>query len=571
MTMLLDSAIKVSIVLLVALGAAGLLRRQSAATRHWGLSVAILLALAMPMLAPIAPSWHPGVDAVAIFAAARGSQRPHGAVRTSTGVTWTAAEFDSSSLAAQDAAREARRQGLAARAGGGADTWLTGVAWSIGAVWLTGVVISLSVLLVGLGRLAWLASHARPLRSGRWNVIAGEIADEYGLRRPIALLQLHGDRPALLVTWGLRRPKILLPPDANDWTDDRIRIVLSHELAHVRRQDWAIQIAATLLRALHWFNPLAWIVCRRLRQESEQACDDVVLARGVDGAQYATHLLELARAAAAHHRAALPAQAIARSTGLERRITAMLNTRVNRYALTRPARFAIAAALSIVALPIAGFDALAQTGPARLSGSIVDQSGAPVPRASVELTDTRTQARQNMLSDDLGRFAFVDLAAGEYRLAAATPGFEASSDTVRLAAGELAQQDIRLRIGQIQETVTVGKGTGAPEIQERSAASAQAQQDGFGGSIRPPLKIKSVNPIYPPALQSAGTGDRVVLDARVGTDGSVADIKVRTSKVPELASTAVDAVRQWQFIPTRLHGKPVDTRITIVVDFTGGQ
>jgi TonB family protein len=567
MNLLVDSAIKVSLVLLVALGAAGLARRRSAAVRHWGLSVAILLAAAMPALEPIAPSWHPRLDVAALLDAARGLE-PRGAARTSAAVTWSVIESDSSAAAAAEAAaRQTRPREIAGHAGD--DAWWSRASRLIGAVWLTGVVISLAILLAGLGRLAWLASRAQPMRRGPWTAIAGELAAEFQLRRPVALL--HSDHPALLVTWGLWRPKILLPAGAPHWTDDRIRIVLSHELAHVRRHDWAIQIAATLLRALHWFNPLAWIACRRLRQESELACDDVVLGRGVEGTEYATHLLELARAAAAHHRAALPAQAIARSTGLERRITAMLKARVNRYALTRSARFAIAAAFSLIALPIAGFEAFAQTGPARLSGAVIDQSGAAVPQASVELTDTRTQRRQSLLSDEAGRFAFVDMAAGEYQLAVETPGFARASDTVRLSAGQLAQQDVRLQIGQVRETVTVGKARTTPQEPERSAASAQAQQDKFAGSLRPPIKIKTVNPIYPPALESAGTGDRIVLDARIGTDGSVMDIQVRTSKVPELARAAVDAVRQWQFIATRLHGKPVDTHITVTVQFSAGQ
>ena len=76
---------------------------------------------------------------------------------------------------------------------------------------------------------------------------------------------------------------------------DELGAVLSHELAHVRRHDWCVQIAAEGVRALLWFNPLVWIACRRLRRESEQACDDAVLGNGVPARAYASHLLELAR------------------------------------------------------------------------------------------------------------------------------------------------------------------------------------------------------------------------------------------------------------------------------------
>ena len=92
------------------------------------------------------------------------------------------------------------------------------------------------------------------------------------------LLQSH--HPALLVTWGLGSPKILLPATASAWPADRIRVVLAHELAHVVRHDWLTQISAELLRALYWFNPLVWLAARRLREESERACDDAVLETG---------------------------------------------------------------------------------------------------------------------------------------------------------------------------------------------------------------------------------------------------------------------------------------------------
>src|SRR3954463_2027201 len=99
----------------------------------------------------------------------------------------------------------------------------------------------------------------------------------------------------MLVTWGALEPRILLPAGADEWTDLRIGAVLGHELAHVRRHDWFIQLVGELARAMYWFNPLVWIACDRLRLESERACDDAVLGLGFDSTQYATELLELAR------------------------------------------------------------------------------------------------------------------------------------------------------------------------------------------------------------------------------------------------------------------------------------
>ena len=97
------------------------------------------------------------------------------------------------------------------------------------------------------------------------------------------------------LTWGIARPRVLLPAGTEAWPADRLEAVLTHELAHVRRRDCAWQLVAEAACALHWFNPLAWAAARRLRLESEHACDDQVLIAGSRGADYAGHLLDVAR------------------------------------------------------------------------------------------------------------------------------------------------------------------------------------------------------------------------------------------------------------------------------------
>jgi beta-lactamase regulating signal transducer with metallopeptidase domain len=87
----------------------------------------------------------------------------------------------------------------------------------------------------------------------------------------------------------------VLPAGASEWDVERRRIVLSHELAHVLRNDWLLQFCAELLRACFWFHPLAWIAARQIRQESERACDDAVLNSGIAAPEYASQLLALAQ------------------------------------------------------------------------------------------------------------------------------------------------------------------------------------------------------------------------------------------------------------------------------------
>ncbi len=96
------------------------------------------------------------------------------------------------------------------------------------------------------------------------------------------------------MTWGLRRPVILLPGEANQWPQARLEAVLHHEIAHVRRFDFASQLLAELACALYWFNPIVWLGARAMRAEAETAADDAVLRSGVQPSAYAAELLQLA-------------------------------------------------------------------------------------------------------------------------------------------------------------------------------------------------------------------------------------------------------------------------------------
>ena len=99
--------------------------------------------------------------------------------------------------------------------------------------------------------LKWLGSRAE-CAAENWQRTADEIQAKLGIARYVRVLQTR--HPALLVTWGTLSPVILLPEGAAGWPEDRVRLVLAHELAHLARRDWLIQLAAEIVCAINWFN-----------------------------------------------------------------------------------------------------------------------------------------------------------------------------------------------------------------------------------------------------------------------------------------------------------------------------
>ena len=521
--LLLAATVKVSLVLLAGLVVVGLLRRRSAAARHWVLSVAVLCALLLPAVWAVGPTWSmpsavPPVEVMwsgSIEALLGGANGADGAPATGSPASGQVASGP----------RGPSVSGASDRPTRPSSGRQSGPAINVISVWLAGAGAGVALLLVGFARLAWLRGRATPVVGGPWRALADEIGGALGLSRPVQVLQSR--HPTLLATWGLARPKVLLPAGAERWPGPRVRVVLAHELAHVRRGDWAWQVCAELLRAALWFNPLTWIVLRRQRRDSELACDDEVLGLGVAGPAYASQLLDLVQVLRSRRTLWPPGVAMARPSGFERRIVAMMNPSLRRQPLARGARMAIVIAASCLTVPLA---ILAQPGPASVSGTVVDPAGQPWAGARISLvpvgqfsvvrgdvllmtngrtgtimaasgnvlirTDGRVLAGriQNLVdgmnwiravespdgrfeirsddagrvlevqSDDAGRFDMQDVPPGDYRLRVRLAGFANITEAVTLQAGQRERRDFVLAIRSLEETVNVTTADSEPVV-----------------------------------------------------------------------------------------------------------
>ena len=185
--------------------------------------------------------------------------------------------------------------------------------------------------------------------------------------------------------------------------------------------------------------------------------------------------------------------------------------------------------------------------------------------------------RWSTRTDDNGRFDIEGIPPGEYELVVRLPGFRTVEEIVTVAAGQHLRRQIALQIGSLEETYTVAAGAPVPVPTSMDPATLQERQQRIGdGPLQPPIKLRGLTPAYPDALRASGAQGSVILDAVVAADGSMrvlnvltpVDPDLLTPVQPELARAAVAAVRQWFYQPTRLHGVPVDTRMTVTINFT---
>jgi TonB family protein len=539
---LMALTLKASLVLALGMVAAWALRSRSAAVRHWIMALVVVCAAAIPVIGRLAPSW-----SLPTFSGPASERRP-------------AVDVSLRPVAPTETAIVEREQ----HSDGGRSV----VRAMVLPIWLIGIAINLSLLVVGLFRLHHLGSASSPVTPALAERVE-HVAAIFGLRRRVALVR--SDRGAVIVTWGVINPKIVLPTAADTWSRARLDIVLAHEVAHIARGDWLVQIVAEVCKAIYWFNPLFRMACARLRYESECACDDAVMNTGVTSQSYATELVELARSSGRHGQSWLPAPAMAaRRSNLERRVRAMLNARLDRSPVTRAGRWASALVVLAMTLPIAAF---AQGGFATFSGTVVDPQDRALPAATIIVSDTRRDARHETKTDRSGHFELVGLPAGDYTIEAKVPGFRALRETFGVN-GQSVDRTLKMQVAELQETITVVSDDGAVTsagqrddalAKRPNSTCALAATDGSGGNLRPPRKVKDVAPGYP------GIDGKVQLVATIGTDGSVADVQVAKADRPELEPAAIDAVRQWEFDSTLLNCIPIEVQMNVSITFRRGQ
>ncbi len=539
--------LKSGVVLAAAWLASVLLRGRSASARHLVWTAALAGVLLLPLFSASLPAWRvpafatlpPGFAAMFQIAATDNLTTPGGSFGTTAPTSFKPA-------------------------------WRLNWRLAIVLVWSLGIAASLSQLLVSYMAL-WRVR--RTARLSPHQQLADQLGTQLDLLQHVRLLETaEGTMP---MTCGVLRPAILMPRDAARWTEDRRRIVLLHELAHVRRADVATHILARLALTLHWWNPLAWIAWRGFLKERERATDDLVLNSGARASDYAGHLLDVARGFETARILAPAALAMARRSELEGRLVAILDSRLKRGIAGRASALAAVFAAVVLIAPFAALHAQPAAPQARHNDR--ESTSAAMHQGIIALRDKHyAQAiehfQQAQIRDpkEAGRAQMWLAVANEresnasdadalYRsaLALADPGSSDSATVMELYSRFLKSQ------GRTDEATPMADR--ARELRKFPAPATTAVHIGAG--VSPPTVAFKLQPQYTDEARAAKYEGTVVLFVEVGTDGIPGNIQVVRGLGLGLNESAVKAVSQWKFKPARKNGDPVTVQATIEVNF----
>ncbi|HET6701304.1 MAG TPA: M56 family metallopeptidase, partial [Gemmatimonadaceae bacterium] len=363
---MIDAGAKGALLLIAIFIVTRLMRSASAATRHvaWAAGIVVLIALpvlsamlprleVVPVPAPaVEPVRQPPAPAAAPDESWEQTQKPKRAVFASNDAALPGAEELAARLvsgAPDPAAAEANPCPLVSRC---TVAMVAAISPAEGFVALWIIIAAALLLRLAIGAIAArrLVRRAIPVRDPSWRQLLKDAQEMAEVRGTVRLYE--STDVGMPVTLGVLRPTIVMPPLATSWSEERRLTVLVHELAHVRRNDVATCLVARVACALHWMNPLVWRAARKLRDECERACDDLVIRAGMTASTYADDLLDIVRNAGTS-RAPAVALPMAQRSDFEGRLLAILEPSGPRRNPSRVRSFAVAAFVAAIAMPLA--------------------------------------------------------------------------------------------------------------------------------------------------------------------------------------------------------------------------
>ncbi len=473
------------------------------------------------------------------------------------------------------------------------ELWLP---WTVLA-WLTGVVaISGSLMLDYLQIRRLSVEGVRPLRPEVQAVVDRLL---HSLRLSPVVRVLESTRVAVPMVIGWIRPVILVPPSAfMGLSPTQLELIISHELAHVRRLDYLSNLLQIVIETVLFYHPAVRAVSIRVRLERENCCDDVVVAQTGDSIAYARALTEV--------------EGLRCSSGMRVTLAATgghLRGRVRRL-VSSPAeqRGAIDWAGGLVMLAISigvavsGASWVSESSAPRFAGA-GNPAAAPAPasisRAAPPAPREMSPAPENAALQTAGEpvpgrtapaSALADMPTPNAPVAApGEPGTEVrATNTAPAVVGaeprgpvppaaqpsESAPGPVHPAPGAPEPSMTPPPRPAKPQAPPVPGGSAAASsvKDGepivvareriSGGRL-----VKARQPTYPRRARIGGIVGVVTVTFDVTEMGRLEDVAVVDSTSPIFEGTVLKALESWRYEPFLLDNEPVRARVSRTFQF----
>jgi TonB family protein len=467
--------------------------------------------------------------------------------------------------------------------------------------------IALVVLaLVGAGamvRLAWLLAGILRLRQLRRSGVSADSDIQEDLQRSLGTRTevRHSTRVSQPVTFGMRKPVVLVPESLRTQPPDIQRAVIGHELIHVKRHDWAWLLVEEFALSLFWFHPAAWWVASRIQLAREEVVDELAVLLTGRRRPYVEALL-----AFSDPLSIVPTAAFARRRHLLRRIAL-----ISREDLMSSKRIVASCAVVALVLPLSAWRAVSAFP---LHASFAQASGRPTGVGPLEqrahpVTPENPVPRRvhyeppavpDVAETASGRITMKITVDSSGTVAEARPtnvavkgdGFDIAADYVPAKLDALISSLNPEAASNARQAVTAFVDSAVTSVRawrydppaeapltfnitirfgdepEQMAFSSRDPGKALrvGGNIKAPIKITDARPVYPEDARAAGISGVVIIEARIGVDGGVEEARVIKS-IPALDQAALDAVKQWKFVPTLMNGEPVAVIMTVTINF----
>ena len=427
-------------------------------------------------------------------------------------------------------------------------------------VWFLTLAVSLFVPVLTTLRLKVKLRDARPIRF-----------DEIDDGR-VKILQ--SEKISMPLTVGFFSNKIFVPAQWNSWSPDCQKLILHHELAHIKRKDGIFKILQMVAQAIYFFHPLVWILNSRINQYREMACDDASVATKRNSSmEYSRYLVKIAEEMTFAELGCSSASALIRQRN---ELLNRVQYQIMEVAMKHISKKKLGVILTILLLSFGllsftfsnspppdepGFYAFQKTG--KVYGNITDkETGKAIKGAKIGIEGTTLWAA----SDDEGNYFIVNVPPGVYNLEARKDAYKNvifSKVKVKEALSTKINFKLEPVMMKISETGEDTPPPPPPSIDKKEIWVDYDNPPEVVGGFKEVAKVLK----YPESARKSGVTGFVDVTLQIDEDGKIVDSKIKKSLQPDCDKAALEALKAVKWKPALKKGKPVKVWITVPVKF----